>query len=116
MSSIKKGRKVKRRSGQVNLSKGKAKSTSKKPSKQAVLAAAKRLNRTKTRRYIVYAVGIFILMQLIRFVIYNFIYVGENTPGGFAFLVIIYAQTGLMFAGLGFLVAASITYLRSLRD
>jgi hypothetical protein len=116
MSTIKKSRKVKRRSGQVNLSRGRARISSKKPSKQAMLAAAKRLNRTKTRRYIVYAVGIFILMQIIRYIIYNFIYVGDKTPGGFAFLVIIYTQTGLMFIGLGFLVAASITYLRSLRD
>jgi len=55
-------------------------------------------------------------MQLVRYVIYNFIYVGSETPSGIVFTGIIYLPTGLMVGSLGFLVAASITYLNSLRD
>jgi len=55
-------------------------------------------------------------MQFVRFIIYEFIYVGSQTPSGIAFTLIIYVQTGLMLASLGFLVAASIAYLNSLRD
>ena len=109
-----KTRKVRKRSGQVNLSKGRVKT--KKVSKAALIATAKRLNRTRTRRFIVYAILCILAMQLIRYVIYNFIYVGSETPSGVVFTGIIYLQTGLMVASLGFLAAASITYLNSLRD
>jgi len=109
-----KTRNVKRRRGNVNLSKGKVKRT--KVSKQALVEAARRLNRTRTRRFIVYSVLCVVFMQLIRYIIYNFIYVGPQTPSGAVFTGIIYLQTGLMVASLGFLAAASITYLNSLRD
>lgn len=108
-----KTRKVRHRSS-VSLAKGKLKKT--RPSREAVLAAARRLNRTRTRRFIIYAVICILSMQLVRYFIYNFIYVGTQTPSGLAFTLIIYLQTGLMVASLGFLVAASITYLNSLRD
>lgn len=77
-------RKVKRRTGQVNLTKGKARIKSG-PSKQQLKAAARQLNRTKTRRYILYGIGCIILMQLVKYIVYNFIYVGDETPGGIAF-------------------------------
>ena len=109
-----KGRKVKHRTSKVNLTKGKVRRT--RPSKEAILAATRRLNRTRTRRFIVYAIICIVSMQLIRYVMYNFIYVGSETPSGIAFTGIIYLQTGLMVGSLGFLVAASITYLNSLRD
>jgi len=109
-----KKRKVNRRSGQLNLSKGKVKRN--RPSKQAIIAATRKLNRTRTRRFIIYAIICIISMQLIRYVLYNFIYVGSETPSGLAFTIVIYLQTGLMVASLGFLVAASIVYLNSLRD
>lgn len=80
-----------------------------------LLDTARKLNRTRTRRYILYALFSVLLMQLVRFIIYEFIYVGSQTPSGMAFTLIIYIQTGLMLACLGFLVAASITYLNSLR-
>lgn len=113
--SRKTARKVRRRNNQVNLTKGKAKIKSK-PSRQQMVAAARQLNRTKTRRYIVYGVGCILFMQLVKYFVYNFIYVGQETPGGIAFLIIIYLQTGLMVASLGFFAAAAIAYLRSLRD
>lgn len=109
-----KGRKVKRRNAKVNLTKGKVGRN--RPSKESILAATRRLNRTRTRRFIVYAIICIVSMQLIRYVIYNFIYVGSETPSGIVFTGIIYLQTGLMVGSLGFLVAASITYLNSLRD
>lgn len=109
-----KTRKVNRRSGKLNLTKGKIKRS--RPSKEAILAATRKLNRTRTRRFIVYAIICIVAMQLIRYVLYNFIYVGSETPSGFVFTVIIYVQTGLMLGSLGFLVAASVTYLNSLRD
>jgi hypothetical protein len=109
-----KTRKVKRRNGKVNLTKGKVRRS--RPSKEAILAATRKLNRTRTRRFIVYAIICIISMQVIRYVLYNFIYVGSTTPTGLAFTIIIYVQTGLMLASLGFIVAASIAYLNSLRD
>lgn len=115
MSTKRTVRKVKHRSGQVNITKGKVRLKSK-PSKKQVIAAARQLNRTKTRRYIVYGVGSLLLMQLVKYIVYNFIYIGTETPGGIAFLIIIYLQTGLMIASLGFFVAAALAYLRSLRD
>lgn len=113
--SRKSARKVKRRTNQVNLTKGKARIKSG-PSKQQLAAAARQLNRTKTRRYILYGVGCIILMQLVKYIVYNFIYVGDETPGGIAFLVVIYLQTGLMLGSIGLFAAAAIAYLRSLRD
>jgi hypothetical protein len=113
--SRKPSRKVKRRNGQVNLTKGKVRITPK-PSKQQLVAAARQLNRTKTRRYILYSVGCIILMQLVKYIVYNFIYVGDTTPGGITFLVVIYLQTGLMLVSIGLLVAAAVAYLRSLGD
>lgn len=108
-----KARKVRQRSGQIDLSKGKVRRS--RPSKAALLEAARKLNRTRTRRYIVYAVLCVLMMQFVRFVIYEFIYVGSETPTGAVFTLIIYIQTGLMLASLGFLAAASIAYLNSLR-
>jgi hypothetical protein len=50
-------------------------------------------------------------------------YVATDSPladlipsGGFVFLLVIYLQFGLMLALVGFLMAASVTYLRSLND
>jgi hypothetical protein len=54
-------------------------------------------------------------MQLIRFFVYKFIYVGTETPSDNAFLIIIYAQTGLMFGSIGFLAAAAVSYLRGIK-
>ena len=99
--SKKRTRRVKRRSEGVNLTKGKARLKS---------------NRTKTRRYIIYGFGCLVLMQLVKFIVYNYIYVGSETPGGMAFLVVIYLQTGLMIGSLGFFAASAIAYLRSLKD
>lgn len=110
-----KGRKVKYRAAGANIDRASTK-RSRRQSKDAVLVAARRLNKTRTRRLIIYSIGCLLLMQLIRYIIYSFIYVGSETPSGTAFTVIIYLQTGLMVMSLGLLVAASITYLNSLRD
>lgn len=67
MSSNKKVRKVKRRNNKVNLSSGKAKMTGK-PTKQAVKLGAKKLARTKTRQYVLFALASFIIMQIISYI------------------------------------------------
>lgn len=109
-----KRRKVRQRSSQINLTKGKLKRA--RPTRAMLIETARKLNRTRTRRFILYALLCVLLMQFVRFIIYEFIYVGSQTPSGIAFTLIIYVQTGLMLASLGFLVAASIAYLNSLRD
>jgi hypothetical protein len=50
-------------------------------------------------------------------------YISTDSPvadiipsGGLVFLLVIYAQFGLMLALVGFLMAASVTYLRRLSD
>ena len=116
MSRIKKTtRKVKRRSNSVNLSSGKTK-YSKKPSKESVKIAAKKLSRTKTRQYLLFALGSFILMQIISYITTDSPLADLIPSGGFLFLIIIYSQFGLMLALVGFLMVASVTYLRSLND
>ena len=116
MSSIKKNtRKVKRRTGKVDLSRGKAK-LPKKPTKQTVKITAKKFSRTKTRQYLLFALGSFILMQVISYVATDSPIADFIPSGGFVFLIVIYAQFALMLALVGFLMAASVTYLRSLSD
>ena len=108
-------RKVKRRSTRVNLTTGQDR-TSRKPSKKQVSEAIRRVNKTRTRRFLLYALACFALMQLIRFFSSEYIFSGPSTPGGFLFLVIIYVQFGLMFGFIGLCAAASVSYLRSLKD
>lgn len=116
MSSIsKRPRKVKRRSQKVNLASGKAKLPSK-PTKQTVKIAAKKVSRTKTRQYILFALAAFVLMQIISFITTDSPVADFIPSGGFLFLIVVYAQFGLMLALVGFLMAASVTYLRSLND
>jgi hypothetical protein len=104
-------RRVKRRNNQINVNKQVVKVKSPAATLKKVPAAAK---KTKTRRYLLYAVGCLLLMQVIKYVVYSFIFVGPDTPGGLPFLLVIYTQTGLMLAAVGFVVAASISYLRRL--
>lgn len=106
-------RKVKYRRGDINIAKGSV--SRKKPNKTAILAAARKLNRTRTRKYIMYSILCIVMMQVVRFVVYEFIYAGSETPSGAVFTIIIYVQTGFMLACLGFLVASSVAYLNSLR-
>lgn len=73
-----------------------------------------KVSKTKTRRYLLYAFGCLVLMQLIKFVVYTYIYPGSETPSGFGFTLIIYSQIGLMLAAILLVVAASISYLRQL--
>ena len=116
MSGIsKKSRKVKRRTNKVNLSAGKAKLPVK-PTKQSVKIGAKKLARTKTRQYVLFALGSFILMQIISYITTDSPIADLIPSGGFVFLIVVYAQFGLMLALVGFLMAASVTYLRSLND
>jgi len=111
----KSARKVKRRSKSINLSSGKTK-YNKKPSKDTVKIAAKKISRTKTRQYVLFALGTFILMQIISYVTTDSLIADLIPSGGFVFLLVIYLQFGLMLALVGFLMAASVTYLRSLND
>lgn len=116
MSSINKStRKVKRRSKTLNLSSGKTK-YSKKPSRDSVKIAAKKLSRTKTRQYVLFALGAFVIMQIISYVTTDSPIADLIPSGGLVFLLVIYLQFGLMLALVGFLMAASVTYLRSLND
>ncbi len=113
--STTKGRKVKRRAGQLNITKGKA-PLRVRPSKQMVLSATRKIKKTRTRRFIAYALVCIVLMQVVRYVLYTYIYIGSDTPDGIAFIIIIYVQTGLMLASLGLLSAAAISYLNNLSD
>lgn len=108
-------RKVKKRNNQINITKGKVPSANR-PTKQTMVGMARQINRTKTRRYMLCGVGCLISMQLVKFVAYDFIYVGNETPGGMVFLIFIYLQTGLMLGSLGFFVASALAYLRSLKS
>jgi len=53
-------------------------------------------------------------MQVLRFLSNEVIFAGPTTPGGIGFLLFFYIQTGLMVIIMLLLIAASITYLRSL--
>ena len=112
--SKKTSRKVVRRSGRVNITKTRTR-IAKRPSKQILISTLQGLIRTKTRKYIAYSLLCLALMQLILFFVYKFIYVGTETPSDNAFLIIIYAQTGLMFGSIGFLAAAAVSYLRGIK-
>lgn len=67
--------------------------------------------KTKTRRYLLYAFGCLVLMQVIKFLVYTYVWPGSITPEGLPFLLVIYMQIGLMIAAFAFVVAASISYL-----
>ncbi len=73
-----------------------------------------KVSKTKTRRYLLYALGCLVLMQIVKYVVYTFVYPGSETPSGFGFTLIIYTQIGLMLAALVLVIAASVSYLRKL--
>jgi hypothetical protein len=55
-------------------------------------------------------------MQIISYVTTDSPIADLIPSGGLVFLLVIYLQFGLMLALVGFLMAASVTYLRSLND
>lgn len=67
--------------------------------------------KTKTRRYLLYAFGCLVAMQVIKFIVYTYVWPGSTSPEGLPFLLVIYLQIGLMLAAFAFVVAASISYL-----
>jgi len=113
MSAIKKARVVKKRTNQIKLTSGTSKTITR-PTKAKLVATARRINRTRTRRFVLYALGCIVLMQVLRFLSNEVIFAGPTTPGGIGFLLFFYLQTGLMVVIMLLLIAASITYLRSL--
>ena len=113
MSAIKKARVVKKRTNQIKLTSGTSKTITR-PTKAKLVATARRINRTRTRRFVLYALGCIVLMQVLRFLSNEVIFAGPTTPGGIGFLLFFYIQTGLMVIIMLLLIAASITYLRSL--
>ncbi len=113
MSTIGTSRNVNRRNNHLKLTAGSNKLANR-PSKAKLMVTARKLNRTKTRRFVLYGLGCVVLMQILRYLSNEVIFAGPTTPGGIGFLLFFYIQTGLMLAFLGFLIAAAITYLRSL--
>ena len=113
MSSIKKSRNVKKRTNQLKLTSGTSKTITR-PTKAKLVAAAQHLNRTRTRRFVLYALGCVVLKQVLRYLSNEVIFAGPTTPGGIGFLLFFYVQTGLTVIIMLLLIAASITYLRSL--
>ena len=101
-------RNVKRQNSQLNVNRQISSKSDSRATLKKVPAIA---NKTKTRRYLLYAFGCLVLMQLIKFVVYNYVFTGAETPSGLPFLIVIYTQLGLMIAALGFVITASISYL-----
>ena len=89
---------------------------SKVPSSHNVKVTAQKLSRTRTRQYLLFALASFILMQIISYISTDSPVADIIPSGGLVFLLVIYAQFGLMLALVGFLMAASVTYLRRLND
>ena len=65
---------------------------------------ASRLAMTKARKYLLYAVGCFVSIQVIKFIMYSLIYTGDTSPSGIIFLFVIWLQTGLLLATFIFFV------------
>lgn len=75
---------------------------------------ASRLAMTKARQYLLYALGCFLAIQLIKFVMYSVVFTGESSPSGLVFLFVIWLQTGLLLATFVFVVMATIKALSRL--
>lgn len=73
------------------------------------IRSSQRVNKlalTKSRKYLLYAIGCFLAIQLIKFVMYSVIYKGESDPSGMVFLFFVWFQTALLFATFIFFVLA----------
>lgn len=75
---------------------------------------ASRLAMTKARQYLLYALGCFFAIQVIKFVMYSVVFTGESSPSGLVFLFVIWLQTGLLLATFVFVVMATIKALSRL--
>ena len=75
---------------------------------------ASKIAITKARQYLIYAIGCFLAIQLIKFIMYSVVFTGESSPSGLVFLFIIWLQTGLLLATFVFFVMATIKTLTRL--
>lgn len=78
------------------------------------LQRANKLAMSKARQYLIYAIGCFISIQLIKFIMYSIVFTGDSSPSGLVFLFIIWLQTGLLVATFVFIVMATIKALSRL--
>jgi len=67
---------------------------------------AQKIALTQAKRYLIYALSCFLLVQIIKFVFYSIIFKGDATPGGIWFLFVIYLQTGLLLMTFIFFILA----------
>lgn len=85
--------------------------------KKAQIRSSQRAGKlaiTKARRYLLYAIGCFLAIQLIKFVMYSIVFTGESSPSGLIFLFVIWLQTGLLVATFVFVVMATFKALSRL--
>ncbi len=75
---------------------------------------AQRLALSQAKKYLLYALGCFLAVQAIKFVMYSILFTGESSPEGFAFLMVAYLQTGLLLLTFIFLVLAIFKTLQRL--
>ena len=75
---------------------------------------AQRLALSQAKRYLLYALGCFLGVQLIKFLLYSVLYRGEASPTGFVFLLVVYLQTGLLLMTFVFVVMAAFKTLQRL--
>jgi hypothetical protein len=75
---------------------------------------AQKLALTQAKKYLIYAVVCFILVQIVKFVMYGILFTGDNSPTGFGFLLVAYLQTGLLLLTFVFFVLAIFKTLQRL--
>ncbi|MBA3679017.1 hypothetical protein H0W80_02410 [Candidatus Saccharibacteria bacterium] len=80
--------------------------TKKQKAKLRYQQRAQKIALTQSKRYLIYALGCFLIAQTIKFVFYSIIFRGEATPGGIWFLFVIYLQTGLLLMTFIFFILA----------
>ena len=73
-----------------------------------------RLALTQARRYLLYALGCFLSVQLIKFVLYSILFRGDSSPTGTWFLMVVYLQTALLLMTFIFVILAVFKTLQRL--
>ncbi len=82
---------------------------------KASIRSRERLNKiavTKARKYLILAVGSFVLTQIVKFIANNVLWSSGETPSGVLFLFVTYLQIGLLLFTFIFLVSAAYQALK----
>lgn len=75
---------------------------------------ANKLALTKAKRYLIYALACYVLIQIIKYITYNVAFRGETSLEGFGFLLVAYVQTGLLLLTFIFIILAVFKTLQRL--